>query len=1082
MGTNRKKDFDFSNTGNIFSGEIIYDETEDMVSASNAETAVDVGATQVMPGFKATGFSEDDFYVSMDETTGIPVKQIRTASVLNADDAARKAARAEAAEAIAMLSGMENDIIDDIPEITYDPEQDEEEYAGEESFTGEVYAEDAYAGEEAYVEEAYVGGSFAGDEVFPEDILPAEEDSFTEADDLTEEEEAELGDLTYHEEDEVVVKPVKPVAQASRPVPRAPKKASAQPPKKAKAPGKSAAKAEPAKKPAKPAKAAEPVKKPAKTAEPAKNVKPRNAKPQAPAGRNAAAPAAKRRAGTEPNAPMGNPSKKGKKSFFASLTWMDYAIGVVALLVLVVAGLGIFLLFGNRTSGAAIGEFASIGKKLGDIEGIGSEGIENVVAIAERSLIETEIEEGETPSTESVAVSVNFVSLEKDLKIKFINKETGEILTGVGFKVDIADPGNKKDVWEDDDKDGIIYKDNLKAGVYMITVEDIGEYDFPDSETPVTVKDKLTYTAIYIMDEVKKEADIDASKEDTENKGNVDVGETLPDTVEWVESSQTKDTKYTKVDYNNDIKNPDTASSGAKAGTQLASVTPNAENISDSRVSGQLQDPIPYDPDDDDDDDDDEPDNPDDAKYVTKISLECSTKTLLVGETVFITEVLKPSYLEDKSVTWKSSDKKVLEVSNGIVTGLKAGKATVTATTNATTKDGKKLEASIEFTVKSDEKKEKLELKIDFDSIELAIGEEKTLGATVSGSNGDNGVSYKSSDEKVCTVDGNGLIKAVGAGEAEITVKTNAKDENGDSVSKKCKVKVVKGNKNDTTSNLTTKTGEQLYVKEGDSYREAKYADYFKTQDFYIKEETIKYTGWQTIGGATYYYDKNGEYVTGEQVIQGMKYTFANNGVLNMNGAVMGIDVSKWNGDIDWNAVKNSGISFVVIRCGYRGSATGVLVQDPKFESYIKGATSAGLKVGLYFFTQAVNETEAVEEASLCVSLAKQYKIAYPIFIDTEKTSGGRANGLEAGARTNVVKAFCETIKSSGYTPGVYASKAWYEQNLNAGSLNGYKIWLAQYATNPSYSGRYDMWQHSAKGKVKGISGDVDLDISYLGY
>ena len=283
---------------------------------------------------------------------------------------------------------------------------------------------------------------------------------------------------------------------------------------------------------------------------------------------------------------------------------------------------------------------------------------------------------------------------------------------------------------------------------------------------------------------------------------------------------------------------------------------------------------------------------------------------------------------------------------------------------------------------------------------------------------------------------------------------------------------------------LKDASGKQVYIKDASGkYVQAKWADYYTATAFYIEAEpTYTYYGWQTLNGKTYFFDENGKKVTGEQVISGVKYNFASDGSLSMNGGVLGIDVSKWQGTIDWNAVKSSGISFVVIRCGYRGSSTGVLVKDPMFEANIKGATKAGLKVGLYFFSQAVNEKEAVEEASMAIALAKDYKISYPIFIDTEWTSGGRANGISKDTRTAVCKAFCETIKSAGYTPGVYACKSWYQDSLNVSSLNGYKIWLAQYASQPTYSSRYDMWQYSDKGKVNGISTNVDMNISYLGY
>lgn len=199
--------------------------------------------------------------------------------------------------------------------------------------------------------------------------------------------------------------------------------------------------------------------------------------------------------------------------------------------------------------------------------------------------------------------------------------------------------------------------------------------------------------------------------------------------------------------------------------------------------------------------------------------------------------------------------------------------------------------------------------------------------------------------------------------------------------------------------------------------------------------------------------------------------------------AVMGIDVSKWQGEIDWDKVKNAGVEFVIIRCGYRGSSTGALVTDPYFEQNIKGATAAGLDVGVYFFTQAVSQVEAVEEASMVVELIADYELTYPVFIDTEGAGGnGRADALDSDTRTMVCEAFCTTIKNAGYEAGVYASRNWYNNRVNADRLDKFVIWLAEYRSAPLYQGYYSMWQYTSKGSIDGIAGNVDLNISYLGY
>lgn len=201
------------------------------------------------------------------------------------------------------------------------------------------------------------------------------------------------------------------------------------------------------------------------------------------------------------------------------------------------------------------------------------------------------------------------------------------------------------------------------------------------------------------------------------------------------------------------------------------------------------------------------------------------------------------------------------------------------------------------------------------------------------------------------------------------------------------------------------------------------------------------------------------------------------------NAVALGIDVSKWNGEIDWDIVKAEGVDFAIIRCGYRGSSSGWLVEDPYFYKNIEGAKAAGIKVGVYFFTQAVNLVEAVEEASMVITLLGDAEVDYPIFIDTEGAGGnGRADTLDVATRTAVVNAFCQTIQNAGLEAGVYASRNWYYNNLALDETYNHKIWLAEYRQTPEYTGRYDMWQYTSGGSVAGIEGRVDLNVSYLGY
>ena len=136
--------------------------------------------------------------------------------------------------------------------------------------------------------------------------------------------------------------------------------------------------------------------------------------------------------------------------------------------------------------------------------------------------------------------------------------------------------------------------------------------------------------------------------------------------------------------------------------------------------------------------------------------------------------------------------------------------------------------------------------------------------------------------------------------------------------------------------------------------------------------------------------------------------------------AKLGIDVSKWNQEINWEAVKDAGVEFAIIRCGYRGATTGALVIDPRYEENIEGAISAGIPVGVYFFTQALDEVEAVEEASMVIRLIENYDVDYPVFLDSESAGGrGRADGLDSDERTRAHRAFLQTIEAAGYETGV---------------------------------------------------------------
>ena len=203
-----------------------------------------------------------------------------------------------------------------------------------------------------------------------------------------------------------------------------------------------------------------------------------------------------------------------------------------------------------------------------------------------------------------------------------------------------------------------------------------------------------------------------------------------------------------------------------------------------------------------------------------------------------------------------------------------------------------------------------------------------------------------------------------------------------------------------------------------------------------------------------------------------------------------GIDVSQFQGDIDWSQVAASGVKFAIIRVGYRGYSTGRMVEDPKFYANMDGAIKNGIQVGVYFFSMAVNETEAAEEAQFALNRVANYSLSLPIYMDTEFS--GDPNGdrlidanLSKQQETNIVLTFCNTIKSAGRRAGEYANKTYLENNVDSAQIiaNGHKIWLANWTTKTDYTGDYDVWQHcgtNGQVSIPGISGYVDCNIWYV--
>ena len=206
-------------------------------------------------------------------------------------------------------------------------------------------------------------------------------------------------------------------------------------------------------------------------------------------------------------------------------------------------------------------------------------------------------------------------------------------------------------------------------------------------------------------------------------------------------------------------------------------------------------------------------------------------------------------------------------------------------------------------------------------------------------------------------------------------------------------------------------------------------------------------------------------------------------GHLRYGDAPLGIDVSSYQGEIDWEQVAGSGVSFAMIRAGLRGYTKGGIMQDAMFERNIKGALAAGLKVGVYFFSQAISVQEAEEEADYLLKLIEGYDVAYPVVFDWENVgdTSARTNGVSSEQVTRCARVFCDRIAEAGFQPMVYFNSDQGYLSYQLDKLGGYLFWLAEYRDHPGFYYHFDFWQYTHKGNVAGIDGAVDLDLDLRG-
>ncbi len=201
------------------------------------------------------------------------------------------------------------------------------------------------------------------------------------------------------------------------------------------------------------------------------------------------------------------------------------------------------------------------------------------------------------------------------------------------------------------------------------------------------------------------------------------------------------------------------------------------------------------------------------------------------------------------------------------------------------------------------------------------------------------------------------------------------------------------------------------------------------------------------------------------------------------NVSTLGVDISEFQGDIDWTQVKQAGIDFAFIRIGYRTYGDGIVTYDSAFQRNIEGAQAAGIKVGAYFYSQAITVEEAVDEADHVIDALAPYDITYPVVYDWEIVhDAARTDSVSVETLADCCVAFCERIKDSGYTPMIYQNRETAMHKLDLPRIKDYDFWLAEYDEKPIYYYDFKIWQYSNTGRIPGIEGNVDLNICFKPY
>ena len=664
------------------------------------------------------------------------------------------------------------------------------------------------------------------------------------------------------------------------------------------------------------------------------------------------------------------------------------------------------------------------------------------------------------------------------------NKTLTELTKEDGTKVTILDELNvqlemdiqayatavtavKGATYTDEDNDGLIYLNKLKAGdvtVAYIPTDATKDYAAVSYLNKMTVKGKLEYKKV----DVAKE--IDTSAPDVAAPDRV-VEATLKDTVEYVEYSTKKEARYVEAGVAN------APQAGSASGSAV--VTLSVKSSSRRKRGGyalHLTDPMSI----------------FNHSAISTVGIRTMSQMVLLADnetgTVTAEQVaeLKTKYEEALKAYEDAKDKADANTSDASLRDDAAKKKADLDTAKSNYDAANAAYLKQQDAAKEEEAKDNTpsSLTIQMGSVNnvtvynTADGTGRTASFKVTPTATDGAGTNLTGT--VTAVAASGDFKVSNNGN-EITVTAGGSDVQNGTITYTVSIGNVTATGSQAMVNVVS--SQALHDAEGNAlYKDDKgtpatMADYKSGAKFYSKKETTTYYGWQSLNGKSYYYDKNGKTVSGEQVIHGVKYNFGSDGQLMISGT--GIDVSKYQGNINW-AAASSAISFAVVRVGYRSIGTGALNIDPKGVQNIQGAKAHGITTGAYFYSTAQSEAQAVEEASLAIQQVQAAGgVSMPIFIDWEGNS--RTNAVDANTAAAIINAFCTTVRNSGYRAGLYSDKNHLTHKINMGNVSGGTvIWCAQYNTRCTYSGHYDMWQYTSKGSVPGINGNVDMNQSFF--